>query len=51
MPKRAIVSYGGLGNLLASGVQQDFKAQILAASVSNLRNPPAPYWFVLMRSV
>ncbi|MDP3966786.1 MAG: ABC transporter permease [Nocardioides sp.] len=29
----AIVSYGGLGNLLASGVQQDFKAQILAASV------------------
>ncbi len=29
----AIVVYGGLGNLLASGVQQDFKAQILAASV------------------
>lgn len=29
----AIVSYGGLGNLLASGVQQDFKAQILAASI------------------
>ncbi len=29
----AIVAYGGLGNLLASGVQQDFKAQVLAASV------------------
>ena len=29
----AIVVYGGLGNLLASGVQEDFKAQILAASV------------------
>lgn len=29
----AIVAYGGLGNLLASGVSQDFKAQILAASV------------------
>jgi osmoprotectant transport system permease protein len=28
-----IVSYGGLGNLLAQGVQQNFKAQILAASV------------------
>jgi len=29
----AIVSYGGLGNLLASGVNDNFKAQILAASV------------------
>jgi osmoprotectant transport system permease protein len=29
----AIVVYGGLGNLLATGVDQDFKAQILAASV------------------
>jgi len=29
----SIVSYGGLGNLLASGVNEDFKAQILAASV------------------
>jgi len=29
----AIVVYGGLGNLLASGVQEDFKAQIMAASV------------------
>jgi osmoprotectant transport system permease protein len=29
----AIVSYGGLGNLLQQGVQQNFKAQILAASV------------------
>lgn len=29
----AIVAYGGLGNLLASGVEDDFKAQILAASV------------------
>lgn len=29
----AIVSYGGLGNLLLSGVNSDFKAQILAASV------------------
>lgn len=28
----AIVAYGGLGNLLANGVQQNFKAQILAAS-------------------
>jgi osmoprotectant transport system permease protein len=28
-----IVSYGGLGNLLYSGVQENFKAQILAASV------------------
>jgi osmoprotectant transport system permease protein len=28
-----IVAYGGLGNLLASGVADDFKAQILAASV------------------
>ncbi|HET7387615.1 MAG TPA: ABC transporter permease [Nocardioidaceae bacterium] len=29
----AIVSYGGLGNLLADGVSSDFKAEILAASV------------------
>jgi osmoprotectant transport system permease protein len=29
----AILSYGGLGNLLASGVTEDFKAQIAAASV------------------
>ncbi len=29
----AIVVYGGLGNLLATGVQENFKAQILAASV------------------
>ncbi len=29
----SIVGYGGLGNLLASGVDTDFKAQILAASV------------------
>ena len=29
----SIVGYGGLGNLLASGVNTDFKAQILAASV------------------
>lgn len=29
----AIVVYGGLGNLLATGVQEDFKAEILAASV------------------
>lgn len=29
----AIVAYGGLGNLLASGVDENFKAQILAASV------------------
>jgi osmoprotectant transport system permease protein len=29
----AIVVYGGLGNLLATGVDEDFKAQILAASV------------------
>ncbi len=29
----SIVAYGGLGNLLADGVQTDFKAQILAASV------------------
>jgi len=27
------VAYGGLGNLLASGVNNNFKAQILAASV------------------
>ncbi|MGZ4436433.1 MAG: ABC transporter permease [Nocardioidaceae bacterium] len=30
----AIVSYGGLGNLLADGVSEDFKAEILAASVA-----------------
>ena len=29
----ALVSYGGLGNLLYNGVQTDFKAQVLAASV------------------
>jgi osmoprotectant transport system permease protein len=29
----SIVSYGGLGNLLRQGVQQNFKAQILTASV------------------
>jgi osmoprotectant transport system permease protein len=29
----AIVSYGGLGNLLLQGVNDDFKAQILAASL------------------
>lgn len=29
----SIVGYGGLGNLLAQGVDTDFKAQILAASV------------------
>jgi osmoprotectant transport system permease protein len=29
----SIVSYGGLGNLLAEGVNSDFKAQILTASV------------------
>ncbi len=29
----SIVAYGGLGNLLAQGVQDSFKAQILAASV------------------
>ena len=28
-----IVSYGGLGNLLAQGVMEDFKAQIMTASV------------------
>jgi len=28
-----IVSYGGLGDLLANGVQEDFRAQVLAASV------------------
>jgi len=28
----SIVAYGGLGNLLAEGVRQNFKAQILAAS-------------------
>jgi osmoprotectant transport system permease protein len=28
-----LVSYGGLGNLIADGVQNDFKAEILAASV------------------
>jgi osmoprotectant transport system permease protein len=29
----SIVAYGGLGNLLAEGVRENFKAQILAASV------------------
>jgi osmoprotectant transport system permease protein len=29
----AIVSYGGLGNMLLEGFRQDFKAQILAASL------------------
>jgi len=29
----AIVAYGGLGNLLSDGVSEDFKAEILAASV------------------
>ena len=29
----ALVSFGGLGNLLYNGVQTDFKAQVLAASV------------------
>jgi osmoprotectant transport system permease protein len=29
----AIVSYGGLGNLIQDGVQNNFKAEILAASV------------------
>jgi osmoprotectant transport system permease protein len=29
----SLVAYGGLGNLLADGVNDDFKAQILAASV------------------
>lgn len=29
----SIVSYGGLGDLLASGVRTDFRAQVLAASV------------------
>ncbi|MEJ7629374.1 MAG: ABC transporter permease [Nocardioidaceae bacterium] len=29
----SIVAYGGLGNLLAQGVQQNFKAQILSASL------------------
>ena len=29
----AIVAYGGLGNLLADGVSENFKAEILAASV------------------
>lgn len=28
-----LVSYGGLGNLISDGVQNDFKAEILAASV------------------
>jgi osmoprotectant transport system permease protein len=27
------VAYGGLGNLLKNGVQEDFRAQVLAASV------------------
>lgn len=29
----AIINYGGLGNLLKSGIDSDFKAQVLAASV------------------
>jgi osmoprotectant transport system permease protein len=29
----SLVAYGGLGNLLKEGVQEDFKAQILTASV------------------
>jgi osmoprotectant transport system permease protein len=29
----ALVSYGGLGNLIANGVQNDFKSELLAASV------------------
>jgi osmoprotectant transport system permease protein len=29
----AVVAYGGLGNLLKNGVQEDFRAQVLAASV------------------
>ena len=29
----ALVSYGGLGNLIQDGVQNDFKAELLAASV------------------
>jgi osmoprotectant transport system permease protein len=29
----AIIGYGGLGNLLKSGIDSDFKAQVLAASV------------------
>jgi osmoprotectant transport system permease protein len=29
----ALVSYGGLGNLIEDGVQNDFKAELLAASV------------------
>jgi osmoprotectant transport system permease protein len=28
-----LVSYGGLGNLIQDGVQNDFKAELLAASV------------------
>ena len=28
-----VVAYGGLGNLLKNGVQEDFRAQVLAASV------------------
>ena len=28
-----LVSYGGLGNLISDGVQNNFKAEILAASV------------------
>jgi osmoprotectant transport system permease protein len=27
-----VVAYGGLGNLLKNGVQEDFRAQVLAAS-------------------
>jgi osmoprotectant transport system permease protein len=29
----AIIDYGGLGNLLKSGIDSNFKAQVLAASV------------------
>ena len=29
----AVVAYGGLGNLLADGVNENFKAEVLAASV------------------
>jgi osmoprotectant transport system permease protein len=29
----SVVAYGGLGNLLKNGVQEDFRAQVLAASV------------------
>ena len=32
-PGGTLVSYGGLGNLISDGVQNNFKAEILAASV------------------